>query len=190
MWHLSWVTVCSICHVQPPQQVALTEFKSQVNAPVGPILLTYSLLCLWISLLSRCSLLAYSVCVPVAVDAVILADFCWPKIVDAAVSRTPRLLSGQWQVNDRTISIWWTDRWPWIETHACKFAIVEWTISLQWLIQAPSAAPSAKLSTRLRNLKKIHRESKYQWRPTLKTRFSQRPFLAQVTKGSSAYLHN
>lgn len=42
MCYMSWIISCSICHVQPPQQVALTEFNSQVNAPVGPILLTCS----------------------------------------------------------------------------------------------------------------------------------------------------
>ena len=34
---MSLCTFCSICHVQPPQQVALTAGKTQVNAQVGPI---------------------------------------------------------------------------------------------------------------------------------------------------------
>ena len=56
MWYLSSDIVCCICRVQPPQQVALTESESQVNAHVGPIPQTCSaheLLCSPLLLLCR-----------------------------------------------------------------------------------------------------------------------------------------
>ncbi len=63
------VEICSCCHVQPPQQVALTDINSQVNAQVGPIPQT----CIGQSSFFASSSVVFSR-VPVAMEMVFLAQ--------------------------------------------------------------------------------------------------------------------